>query len=147
MDRILESPRFPNDGNGTVAQGDELAETARFIPRRHEEHIRCRIDLMGQGFIEHDVGRNLVGMAVGQFPEGIFIASIAGPDQDQLDFVVDEFVHDAHDEIEALVFNEARDHGDERHAALDAKAQFFPQGVFIFPLIGRAVATEYCFLM
>ena len=74
-------------------------------------------------------------MAVSQFPEGIFIAGIAGPDQDQLDFVVDEFIHDPHDKVQSLVFDEARDHSDERYAALDAKAEFSPQGVFIFPFV------------
>ena len=37
--RILEAARFADNGDGAVAQGDELAQAARFVPRRHEEHV------------------------------------------------------------------------------------------------------------
>ena len=139
MDRILEAARFADDGNGAVAQGDELAQAARFVPRRHEEHVGSGVDLVGQGFVEGDVRRYLGRMAAGQFAEGFFIAGIARPDQDQLDVVVDEFIHDARDQVQALVFDEARDHGDHGDAPLDAQAQFGPQGIFIFPLASPGV--------
>ena len=63
------------------------------------------------------------------------------------DVVVDEFIHDARDQVQALVFDEASDHGDQGDAALDAQAQFGPQGVFISRLPARALATEYWRLM
>ena len=137
MDRILEAARFADNGDGAVAQGDELAQAARFVPRRHEEHVGSGIDLMGQGFIEGNIRRYLRRMTAGQFAEGIFIACIAGPNQNQLDIVIDEFIHDARDQVQALVFDEARDHGDHGDAALDAQAQFGPQGIFTACRPGR----------
>ena len=138
-DGISQAARFADDGHGAVSQGDELTQSARFIPRGHEEDIRRRIDAVRQAFVEHDVGRYLCRIAAGQIAEGFFILPVAGPDDNQLYVVFDELVHNARYQIHALVFDEARYHGDHGHAALDAQPQFLAQGVLVDALAGAGV--------
>src|SRR6185312_3512093 len=72
-----------HNGQCTVTQGDQLAQTTRLEGAGHEEEVCTRVDAAGERTIKTDVRAN-VRTAGGQFAEELLVARMPGSQDDQL---------------------------------------------------------------
>ena len=114
MDGVLEAAGLANDRNIAVAQRDHLRQTARLELGRHQEHIRARIDAVGQIAREHDGCGDLVRPAALCLDEHLLILPIAGAEHDKAYIVRKDVRQNGFHEVEALLVDEAGDDADDR---------------------------------
>ena len=62
-DRIGEAAGVADDRHRAVAHGDELAQPARLVARRHQEEIAAAEDELAQRFVEVQAHRHLLRIA------------------------------------------------------------------------------------
>src|SRR5207249_1158981 len=84
LDTVFQPARHPDDWNRSVFQAVELIQTTRFIAGRHEEHIRARLDLVGQYLFKGNAHANLAGVAWGDGPKIVLILFFTASQKNEL---------------------------------------------------------------
>src|SRR2546423_9553547 len=83
-DRGGESADRAHDRDRSVAERDELSETAGLEPRGHEEEIRTGIDPLRQGRVETECQREASLVLRGEVTPLLLVGRIAAAEDDEL---------------------------------------------------------------
>ena len=109
-DRVREPAGPAHDRRRPVAQGDHLALPAGLEPRRHEEHVRARVDPAGHVAVEALDERDPARVRGGQRPERVRERRVAAPLDDDPRARGQELRGAVGEEVEALLRVHPPDH-------------------------------------
>src|SRR5690348_11989610 len=118
INRVVESAGRADNGYGAVLQSVYLREPRGFIPRRHQQHVNSRDDLVCQGIVISDANPNLLGHALNQAHEHLFVETIAVPEHGKVNLFQRKPVDGLADEIEAFLRGKARDDANQRNLSV-----------------------------
>ena len=78
LNGICKTSSFPYNGNGSIAEANELADSTGLIKRRHEEKIASCIDLPGKCDIRPDEDTGFFRVGKGNLEKAFLIVFIPG---------------------------------------------------------------------
>ena len=90
VDGVTQAAGLADNGDGTVAAGDHLGQTAGLGAGRHQENVSTGVDLLGQFGVEADVDAHAARIAGAQLVEEVLVLAFAGAEDDQLDALLRE---------------------------------------------------------
>ncbi len=131
---IAETAGLSNDRNRAVAECNQLAESTRFKEGWHQIRIAGGIDLMADFIGIVDLCGHLIMVLPVVMPEHILILLIAGSQHHELDIVLTELIHDALDEVEALLVGETGNDTDHHLARIHIHAELLLQRLLVLRL-------------
>jgi len=82
-------------------------------------------------------------MGLGQFFEQLVVLRIAGAEDDQLDFKLEQVADRRGDEIESLLIGQPRDHADNGHRRIKGEGGLLGEGLFVFLLVLEGRSAEF----
>ena len=129
VDGVTQAAGLADNGDGTVAAGDHLGQTAGLGAGRHQEDVGTGVDLLGQFGVEADVNAHAARIAGAQLVEEVLVLAFAGAEDDQLDALLQQAFGDSLDEVNAFVADQTGDHGHDGAAVL-MQAELVLQGSF-----------------
>ena len=97
--RIPQTAGLADDRNGSIAERDQLCQSARLKTRRHEERVCRRIQLMRKVIGITDIRGNAVSIFPCVGTKHVFILRISGSDHYELCKFVRNPIHDITDQI------------------------------------------------
>src|SRR5438105_598454 len=103
LDSVRQSSGCPDEGNGAVAQADELAQPARLKAGRHQKQVAAGVDPLRQAGVKMKVNLDLAAVARLQVPEELLVALLAGAEQHNLNGQLHQPPGSALDEVEAFL--------------------------------------------
>ena len=137
---IAQTTGLTYDRNRSVAEGDQLAESARLEEGRHQICIAGSINLMADfiGIV------NLCGYLIMVLPvivtEHVLVLLIPGTEHHELDIILAELIHDTLDEIEALLVGETGYDTDHHLARIHVHAELLLECLLVLRLLLPEVA-------
>src|SRR5438132_5468404 len=115
---VREPADRANYRDRAVAERDQLAEAARLEPRRHEEHVRARIDALCERRIETEREGKPPLHLLGELAPALLVGGVPGSKHDELATLVEEPRSHRGEQIDALLLDEPSDHTEDRRARL-----------------------------
>ena len=128
QDGVLQAAGLPDDGDGTEAHGDHLAQAAGLADGGHEEDVRAGVDHVGQRTGVGDLGGEAAGVLPLGVAEGLLILPVAGAQHHHLHVHLHDLVEHVGDQGEALVAHQAGDTGDDGGGLVLTQAYRLLQG-------------------
>src|SRR6266404_1808465 len=111
---VVQSAGGADDWNRAVFQAVNLIESARLVPRRHEEHIGASFDLVGESIVVRDPHCNFVGNLTAQTQKHFFVKLVATAQDGEQNVLECKAVHYLANQIEAFLCGETRDNSNQR---------------------------------
>ena len=105
--RVLKSAGLAHNGHRAVPQRHQLAQTAGFKQRRHQERIAARVYLARQGVGIINLRRNPVLILPCIVAEHVLVALVSGPQHHQLHVLAAQLIHHALDQVQSLLVRQA----------------------------------------
>ena len=124
---VLQAAGLAHDGQRAVAHGDDLGQAAGLKLRRHQEHIGGGIHALRQRRIELDARGHGAGVLVLDIAQAVLVVAVAGAQHRHLHAAGQDAVERVHDQIQALLARQARDHHHKRAVVANLEAQLFLQ--------------------
>ncbi len=114
-DGVRQPADAPDDRHRAEAHAVHLVQPAGLKPRGHEERVRPRFDLMGQGVVEAQVDRELLRKSCRQGLQLVMVGGIAGAEDDDLDRQRHQRIDGLREDVDPLLLRQALDHADHQH--------------------------------
>src|SRR5436190_11521007 len=121
-DRGGESTDRAHDRDRSVAERDELSETAGLEPRGHEEEIRTGIDPLRQSRVETERQREASLVLRGEVTPLLLVGRVTGAEDDELPAFLEKPRLDCGEEVHALLLDEPADDAEDRSRRVDRQA-------------------------
>ena len=137
---IAQSTGLTYDRNRSVAEGDQLAESARLEEGRHQIRIAGSIDLMADFIGIINLRGDLIMVLPVIVTEHVLVLLIAGTEYHELDIILAELIHDALDEVETLLVGETGYDTDHHLARIHVHAELLLERLLVLRLLLTEVA-------
>ena len=124
---VLQATGLAHDGQGAVAHGNDLRQAAGLKLRRHQEHVGGSIHALRQRRIELDACGHGAGVLVLEVAQAVLVVAVAGAQHRHLHASGQNAVERVHDQIQALLARQARDHHHKRAVVANFEPQLFLQ--------------------
>ena len=112
---VDEAPRSADDRDRAVSLGVELCQATGFEPTRHERDVGCRLDEMGEPFVEADDHVDRAWKRRGDLPQGVFLAAATRAQNHEVHAAGAREFHDRiKNQFDALLFHQPADEGCQR---------------------------------
>ena len=124
---VLQAAGFAYDGQGAIAHGDDLRQTAGLKLRRHQEHISGGIHALRQRRVKLDTRGHGAGVLVLEVAQAVLVVAVAGAQHGHLNAAGQDAVERVHDQVHALLARQARDHHHKRAVVANLEPQLLLQ--------------------
>ena len=125
--RVLQTAGLANNRQGAVAHGDDLRQAAGLKLRRHQEHVGCGIHTLRQRRIELDACGHGAGVLVLEVSQSVLVVAVASAEHCHLHAACQNAIERVHDQIQALLARQTRDHDHKRTVVANLEPQLFLQ--------------------
>jgi hypothetical protein len=142
FDGIGETAGASDDGEGSVAHGVHLDESAGFEEAGHEAEVGASEDTVCEGLVEEEAGLDVIGVLFHEGAEAVFEARIASAEEDKAGVEIPKLWRDLGDHLDAFLRGEAGDDAEDGAFVVDFPTEFLLEGLAAALFTAEVVGVE-----